>query len=341
MKKNLFLLGLAVAAMTSCTNDEVVQMSDSNVIKFNGFVNKATRTIAETNGGLVKFYIWGNYGSTKVFQGETVTGTVGDSFWNYNGGDKFWTSNEYGFAAYANGNDNDDIDGVSFTNSSNTYTLEIPNVTINYTTTMNGNTPTAVTNDTGNDLVADFVRTEKVSSIELNFKHLLSKIQFKIVNNSTQNLTMDITDLKINGVQSKATFSSTVPENSGFDKWNPITSDWKNHASPVTNFYPVLAASNKIAYSYSYNSSEYYVIPQDLSNVTYTITANFYQDNGLVSTKEITAKPFDDVVDHDWEPGKSYIYTISLPSAGNKIEFKVPAVKGWESIPLELNEDGN
>lgn len=337
MKKNLFLLGLAVAAMTSCTNDEVVQMSDSNVIKFNGFVNKATRAITETDESLVKFYIWGNYGTTSVFTGETVTGTVGSNFWNYSGGDKFWTSNEYGFAAYANGNNNNHIEGVSFTNSSNTYTLEIPNVTINYTTTMEGNTPTAVTNDTGNDLVADFVRTDKVSSIELTFKHLLSKIQFKIVNNSSQNLTMDITDLKINGVQSKATFSSTVPENSGFDEWNPVTSDWKNHASPVTNFYPVLAASDKIAKSASYDSNEYYVIPQDLSNVTYTITANFYQGNGLVSTKEITAKAFDETVNHDWEPGKSYIYTINLPSAGNKIEFTVPDVKGWESSSIELN----
>lgn len=47
MKKSILMLGLAVAAMTSCTNDEVMEVNQNNLIKFESFVNKGTRTVDE------------------------------------------------------------------------------------------------------------------------------------------------------------------------------------------------------------------------------------------------------------------------------------------------------
>ena len=50
MKKMLLMLGVAAAAMTSCTNDEVVEMNPTATIQFETFVNKGTRaTIDVTN----------------------------------------------------------------------------------------------------------------------------------------------------------------------------------------------------------------------------------------------------------------------------------------------------
>ena len=56
MKKNLFLLGLAVAALTSCTNDEVVEMQQptQKAIGFETFVNKGTRAITTTDAPAIK-----------------------------------------------------------------------------------------------------------------------------------------------------------------------------------------------------------------------------------------------------------------------------------------------
>ncbi len=49
MKTNLFLLGMAVAAFSSCTNEEVTDVAQNRAIKFNQFVNNNTRTVVEVN----------------------------------------------------------------------------------------------------------------------------------------------------------------------------------------------------------------------------------------------------------------------------------------------------
>ena len=44
MRKSLLLLGVAVAALASCTQNEVVDIAESNVIKFdNAFVGNTTK----------------------------------------------------------------------------------------------------------------------------------------------------------------------------------------------------------------------------------------------------------------------------------------------------------
>ena len=44
MKKSFFVLGVAVAALASCTNEEVVDMPQSRAIQFGTFVNHSTRS---------------------------------------------------------------------------------------------------------------------------------------------------------------------------------------------------------------------------------------------------------------------------------------------------------
>ena len=44
MKKSIFLLGMAVAALASCTNEEVTQVAENRTIGFAGaFVDNATK----------------------------------------------------------------------------------------------------------------------------------------------------------------------------------------------------------------------------------------------------------------------------------------------------------
>ena len=59
MKTNLFLLGMAVAAFSSCTNEEVTDVAQNRAIKFNQFVENNTRQVTELeNNKLNSFYVW-------------------------------------------------------------------------------------------------------------------------------------------------------------------------------------------------------------------------------------------------------------------------------------------
>ena len=80
MKKIFLMLGLAVAAMSSCTNDEVIDLNQSNqkAIGFESFVNKGTRAIADVDkSSLKEFYVLGYYGSNSgVFDNSIVLGNA-------------------------------------------------------------------------------------------------------------------------------------------------------------------------------------------------------------------------------------------------------------------------
>ena len=74
MKKSLFMLGLAVAAMTSCSNDELMEVNTNNVITFESHVDKGTRAVTNTTTAeLTKFYVFGSHGTTRVFDNVAVT----------------------------------------------------------------------------------------------------------------------------------------------------------------------------------------------------------------------------------------------------------------------------
>ena len=63
MKKSLFVLGVAVAALASCTNEETVQVSQGLTIGFSGTgvdnVTKADITSADFH----QFLVYGGYGA--------------------------------------------------------------------------------------------------------------------------------------------------------------------------------------------------------------------------------------------------------------------------------------
>lgn len=64
MKKSLFVLGVAVAALASCTQSEVLEVAENRAIQFNTFVNNNTKAVTEINAadGLTSFYVFGYHG---------------------------------------------------------------------------------------------------------------------------------------------------------------------------------------------------------------------------------------------------------------------------------------
>ena len=47
MKKNLWMHGVAVAALASCTQNEVLEVSNEKAISFDSFLDKSARATAD------------------------------------------------------------------------------------------------------------------------------------------------------------------------------------------------------------------------------------------------------------------------------------------------------
>lgn len=200
MKKQFLVLGLAVAAMTSCTNDEVldVQQPVQKAIGFEGFVNKTTRAVETTNNDITKFYAYGYYeqpdktvsGSTTttVFNNLTVTKDEDDK-WLYDldsqtDGNQlaYWTNNKYWFAGIAKGNTDVNLTGVSFAEVSTTVddeTTKEGKLTISDYTVGEDDIVAGVVDidNSGNNPVAN-------DAVNMTFSHLLTKVKFTVHNNS-------------------------------------------------------------------------------------------------------------------------------------------------------------
>lgn len=331
MKKNLLLLGLAVAAMTSCTNEEVLSelQESQKAISFDSFVNKATRAVTPTDANISKFYAYAYYGAGQtVFNGEVVTKS--DSKWDYTN-KAYWTKNVYQFAAYADGNNGAALSNVTFADGK----LTIPSYTVS----------------DAKDLVADVIEKDNsnfgvaAQDVQFTFDHLLTKVKFNIINTSPD-YKMKITALTVTGA--KATGKVDVTANGAV---------WTGDANANALTYTPVAASADYIAKYDNNSEackvsseEMFVMPQDLANVKFSITATFYDNNNqVVATKTFTDAAFagKNRTDNDtkeavdtWAPGTSYEYTLSLPVAARPIVFGQPTIANWAIGGIvELNPD--
>ena len=353
MKKSFLMLGLAVAAMSSCTNDEVIDLNQSNqkAIGFESFVNKGTRAVTETTSDITKFYAFGYYddgnpATEVVFNGTNVSRTdANSSKWTYdldaavpNNQVAYWTKNVYQFAGYANGNDAGALSNVTFANANSKPTLTITDYVVS----------------DNNDLVVGLTSVDNKASdksgeeVSFTFKHLLSKVKFTVINSDSKYKMRITSPLTITGVNTKGTCTITKDGAS-----------WTNAGETVerSNFVPVAAtAANGYIPIYDaqtnntdfkVNSEEYFVLPQTLTGVVkFSITAEFYDNNNqVVAVKTFTGNTIvnnNDAVPSvsiaEWKPGYVYQYTISLPTAAKPIEFGTPTIGSWvpEGV-IELN----
>lgn len=327
MKKHLFLLGLAVTAMTSCTNDEVLEQAKpvQETIGFESFINKTTRVTADIDNQtntLKEFYVFGYYGnSTEVFANAAVlkSNSNDDGGWNVQE-QELWTKNSYTFAAYADGvgtgvvettTDNDKLSNVSFSDGTLTFT--------NYSLKDKDLIAAHATQDNSNG--------QSQNDVALTFSHLLSKVSFKFVYTDTENanIKMDISNIKLN-VPLTATCSST----SGATSWSTYSGN------------KVYTLSNQNAVSTQAQPAtpeEFYVIPEAAiaETTTLTFTVKYYDDSQNdkpeVETKNYVLKlntgNLNQTTLNAWTANTIYNYTVNLPFDPLYIDFTVNGVNDW------------
>lgn len=310
MKKSLFMLGLAVAAMTSCSNDELMEVNTNNVITFESHVNKGTRAVTGTDA-LTRFYVFGYHnGATgnPVFNNVNVDGTMGGS-WSYDDVDNdlvAWTANTYKFAAYANKNSSDKLTSATFADGK----LTIPSFTASDATDL----VAAVSDDIPGSV------SGSNAAVSLTFKHMLSKVYFVLTNKSSEGYKMQVSNI---------TFDVLPSGNCVYNGTNAV---W-TPSGTATELVFTEGSNTDIALNGTRTTEEHLVIPnQSLKDIRASFTVSFYDaDGNKVDEKvynNVTIK-LDAAGNNTWQPGYVYKYTASITSDTDYIVFNVASIDGW------------
>lgn len=336
MKKSLLMLGVAVAALASCTQNEVMEVAEGRAIQFNTFVNNNTKVVTEVPSGDLassEFYVFGNYSTDQ----DTWT-TPGKAYNNETGDTKYYwkASNYYRFGAYANGAGGK-IDNATFSAADQKLTFP------------------AYTPDDACDLIAYVPAEVNVGTdattqtkVQLNFKHMLAQVAFEFTTDAADIYELKISNVKINGAISQTEGSIN----------NNGTITWKTDGATKTGYIyedfkeGVDIANGNLTPTPRTKMQSKLVIPQDLPTaadyitVTFTATLKDGNDTGgtlksqdfkaNLSFTQQTGDGINDPASNKWTAGYRYKYTTKITAdmiddtlEDKEIEFTA-RVEDWE-----------
>ena len=329
MKKSIYLLGMAVAALSSCSQSDVVEMPENRAIGFSTFVNNNTRDAANeiNTAGLTQINVFGLVSptsETKWTKVYTNVKTEKAKSWKPEQ-TAYWEKNKkYTFAAYSDGNDVLENSKVTYSEDGSTLTFNnytvgtkdlvaCVNVTQNTGETINGTTPGAV---------------------PMTLNHMLSQVKFTFMNGDSRDYVMKISNLTIANAITTATgtLSST-----GIS--------WDKGANPTGSYtFEDLTDIAENALNTAFSTESILVIPQANSGLDVTFTATLYASDG---TTEMASKNFKANLNYagttpesstgKWTNGYRYNYTATINGSqitdpGELVEIIfAPTVDGWDN----------
>ena len=339
MKRSLFMLGVAVAALSGCSQSEILEVAEGRAIGFSSFVNNNTRAgiteIAGTND-LKEYYVYGYHtDNIPVFENVKVTadGTEYTAYWEQ--------GKTYNFAAYSDGNSKIDSD-ISFSSTEDKLTIS------NYTP------------DNSKDLVAAIAEELTCSDpstqgkVALTFKHLLTQVKFTFTNTDSRSYTMKISDIQIANAIKKAKVEFTGTGSTAVPVWSGSPTGSGVSAYEFDDL-------NDIAEDGTHET-ECLVIPQSNENLQVTFTATFWdnassEEDPIRTGKFVASLKYDNLESvvgteaNKWTAGFRYNYTATVnasqiedtqnPTELYPIEFEVKAVEGWNDASQSVTPSAN
>ena len=327
MKKFLFL-AIAAAAMTSCSQDEVMEVAEKQAISFgNVFVGKSTRAAADNTYGakklIEKFNVYGTVtgtnGTVNIFNGNDVT-KPGDlteynssTAWTLEGPEQYWVEDaDYAFAAVVN----EEIATVATTD---TYGMP---ATLTYSTDNTGT----------KDLLYATATVEKATTdqgiVAFTFDHLLSKVWFTVTSDTkyTETKNTDGTTTKSGYYYSVKNIKVTNFE-TGTYTINGGT--WAGTKANNIEFGDVEQVTNTAEKT---NATQMLLIP-NAADFKITFDVELY-----VNGQHANTKSYESTVSNDLVKGHSYNFIIALEQGNKPIKFSVASVNTWVE---DLNNDQN
>lgn len=327
----MFMLGVAVAALASCTQNEVVEVAESNVIKFdNAFVGKATKAVTATEvttESINDMYVFAVKGSSEAVFGEQnwhVYRTAG-SEWGYDGKPVAWENASYKFVAYAGKelSTTEPDNKVEYVEGSNS--LKFTNIVVDKDHQFDLMYSNGVSRDNSNG-------SGDKSEIQFTFSHLLSMVQFTLNSGFGENVKVAISDFKFHGVVTKGSYDANT-WSLGSDKDDfTVANDEDDYAQYAT------AGSKSVVNSW-------FIIPQantasdaSVDMVEFKVTAT--SEDGFNESKTIKAK----LPKINWEAGNRYNYILNIDPTAMEIEdkyitFDSPVVTPLNSSDTTLDSD--
>ena len=308
--KKLFISMLAVAALASCSQEDVIVADKGDLIGFNSFVENSTRAALDPSYGangaaLKKFQVWGTVnggnGLVNIFNGDDVEGTVGaGNIWHCDV-TQYWIKDAtYNFAALVNATtDLTKVEGL----------------------------PTEVkgfTADGATDLL--YARSEanikgKASGngpVNLNFEHLLSKVKFTVVNNSVD---AEEYSFEVNSIVIKGKKTGDVALSS--KEWSNTSNEFPYEVDPIT-----VNADEDAGTDTAECAKELLLIPGDF-NITFNV--DIYNGTTKLGSQAYPIAPA--VYNQTLKAGYAYNFVINV-KVGEEITFSVTEQPTW-------NEDVN
>lgn len=178
----------AMALVTACTNDETIEMNQGDGITFNTVAGKATRAGSEatTTNNIENFHVYA-FTQNKKYMDHNVTKT--GKTWTY-GDTKFWPETAVDFYSYSPMK----IGGTVNITAEGEKKIE------KYLVTGDEDFLYALNLD---EKKADH---EAKKPVNINFRHALSQIVFKI-KNTNPNLTVFVDEVKVVGVENTGDFT--------------------------------------------------------------------------------------------------------------------------------------
>lgn len=306
MKKTLWMLGVAVAALTSCTQSEVLDVPEGRTIGFEPFVGKSTRaaqmiqqaqrTENVASDNLYQFWVFGkNNGEpefdatnekAKVYYSSTLRGFTYDNV-------RAWElGHEYSFAAYSNGNKplvtNAQVD-TEVTDQSN-LGVSHDEIKDNQENVI-GSTLTFDDYVVGDDdLLAAIVRprtmptdAQSATQVPFSFQHMLSLVHIQLENN-TENLYLQISDIIFEGVKKDDCVYKIEKDvlTEEFDKsilWNNMDDETDNDGDAETGDYRFIGTGVNDANATAEDiNGAMYLKPGDVIHLRYFVIPQSNQD---------------------------------------------------------------
>lgn len=335
--KRLILTLAAVAAMVSCSKDDIVSQSSQQAIAFaDAFVENSTRAVdgSYTNDTLTEFEVYGTItgsqqnggGTANIFKQELVSKNLsgegtGDE-WKYNAAHtQYWIAgNTYNFKAIADGN----VSGVT----------EV--VTDQY------DMPTAIklldASKQKDILYAEDLNVEYTSgekTVDFTFEHLMAKAKFTVKNAITTDsgYSYMVKDVKITNAAKDAVYTigtgwATTIGTYKLSFGDIVDERLINNNTPA-DYQPIDMAYNTSGVS----NYERLIIPTVTTGINVEFTCELYKSRVLIDkqTKKIQADNL------KITKGNAYNFVISLGNPGEPIKFTVQNVTGWDT---DNNDDG-
>lgn len=328
MKRSLFMLGVAVAALSGCSQSEILEVAEGRAIGFSSFVNNNTRAVTEVNkDNLSQYYVFGNYGSDGAsdWSGQAFNNELNTTLY-------YWQPGKiYRFGAYADGN------GGKIASSAVNFDAANSKLTFtNYTPDDTKDLVAAVTeNQTANDH-----SNEKNDPVQLNFKHLLSQVKLTFTSTAAATYKLTISDVRIEDAVSTCTGEYTT---TGVT-WNTDGSTTKNGY-----VYDFFGTEDRVISSGVSQYQSRLVIPQSGTEqlyVYFTATIKGEKPSGSADlTKKFKATLGHTAADGDsdnnkWQPSYCYNYIANVeikdivdnPDNLVEINFKVTGVEEWKPV---------